>query len=71
MTSLTTARSYRPAWQTKDTLDFMASNSGTHFDPDILNAFFKTISVYPVGTMVKLTDDSIALVIKNHTWMYA
>ncbi|QHI72991.1 HD-GYP domain-containing protein [Aminipila terrae] len=63
--ALTTARSYRPAWQTKDTLDFMASNSGTHFDPDILNAFFKTISVYPVGTMVKLTDDSIALVIKN------
>ncbi|QIB70148.1 HD-GYP domain-containing protein [Aminipila butyrica] len=63
--ALTTARSYRPAWQTKDTLDFMASNSGTHFDPDILNAFFKTISVYPVGTMVRLTDDSIALVIKN------
>ncbi|QAT43363.1 HD-GYP domain-containing protein [Aminipila luticellarii] len=63
--ALTTARSYRPAWQTKDALDFMASNSGTHFDPDILNAFFKTISVYPVGTMVKLTDDSIALVIKN------
>lgn len=63
--ALTTARSYRPAWRTKDTLDFMASNSGTHFDPDILNAFFKTISVYPVGTMVKLTDDSIALVIKN------
>lgn len=63
--ALTTARSYRPAWQTKETLDFMASNSGTHFDPDILNAFFRTISVYPVGTMVKLTDDSIALVIKN------
>ncbi|MFV0517219.1 MAG: HD-GYP domain-containing protein [Aminipila sp.] len=63
--ALTTSRSYRPAWSTKDTLDFMARNSGTHFDPDILNAFFKTISVYPVGTMVKLTDDSIALVVKN------
>lgn len=63
--ALTTSRSYRPAWQTKDTLDFMASNSGTHFDPDILTAFFKTISVYPVGTLVRLSDDSIALVIKN------
>lgn len=63
--ALTTSRSYRPAWSTKDALDFMASNSETHFDPDILNAFFKTIAVYPVGTMVKLTDNSIALVIKN------
>lgn len=63
--ALTTSRSYRPAWTTKDTLDYMARQSGTHFDPDILNAFFQTISVYPIGTMVKLTDDTIALIIKN------
>ena len=63
--ALTTSRSYRPAWPTKDALDFMAKHSGTHFDPDILNAFFQTIAVYPIGTMVKLTDNSIALVIKN------
>lgn len=63
--ALTTSRSYRPAWQTKDALDFMASQSGLHFDPDILTAFFKCIAVYPVGTMVRLSDNSIALVIKN------
>lgn len=63
--ALTTARSYRPAWSTKDALEYMASCSGAHFDEDILSAFFKTIAVYPVGSMVKLTDDSIALVTKN------
>jgi HD-GYP domain-containing protein (c-di-GMP phosphodiesterase class II) len=63
--ALTTARSYRPAWTTKDALEYMASCSGTHFDEDILNAFFKTIAVHPVGSMLKLTDDSIALVTKN------
>lgn len=64
--ALTTSRSYRPAWDTKDTLDFMASKSNTHFDPYVLDAFFKTIAVYPIGTLVKLTDGSIALVV-GHT----
>lgn len=64
--ALTTSRPYRPAWDIKDTLDFMASKSGTHFDPYVLDAFFKTIAVYPIGTLVKLTDGSIALVV-GHT----
>jgi len=63
--ALTTSRSYRPAWQVKEALEYMGTCSGTHFDSDILDAFFKTVAVYPVGSMVKLNDDSIALVTKN------
>lgn len=64
--ALTTARSYRPAWQVRDALEFMRRQSNIHFDPYILNEFFKTIALYPVGSMVKLSDGSTALVIKNY-----
>lgn len=63
--ALTTSRSYRAAMTTKDTLDYMASCSGSHFDPYLIDAFFKTVSVYPVGVMVRLNDASIAVVIEN------
>lgn len=63
--ALTTSRVYRPAMSTKNALDYMASNSGSHFDPYIIDAFFKTVCVYPLGSMVKLSDASIAVVIEN------
>ncbi|MGP1569431.1 MAG: HD-GYP domain-containing protein [Eubacteriales bacterium] len=63
--ALTTSRVYRAAMTTKDTLDYMASCSGSHFDPYLIDAFFKTVSVYPVGVMVRLSDASIAVVIEN------
>ncbi len=63
--ALTTSRVYRPAMTVKDTLDYMASCSGSHFDPYLIDAFFKTVSVYPVGVMVRLSDASIAVVLEN------
>ncbi len=63
--ALTTSRVYRAAMTTKDTLDYMASCSGSHFDPYLVDAFFKTVSVYPIGVMVRLSDASIAVVIEN------
>jgi len=39
--SLTSKRCYREAWTTKQTLYEIESNSGSHFDPDVVNALFK------------------------------
>ncbi|MBI5344170.1 MAG: hypothetical protein HZB83_02350, partial [Deltaproteobacteria bacterium] len=38
--------------------------SGRHFSPDILKAFVKMLGVYPIGTMVRLSTNEIAIVTK-------
>lgn len=43
--ALTSDRPYRPAWSKEKTLDYMRSQSGSHFDPCILQEFFELISV--------------------------
>ncbi|HUF37120.1 MAG TPA: HD domain-containing phosphohydrolase [Anaerolineales bacterium] len=37
-------RPYRPAWDDTRALSYIRSQSGTHFDPDVVRAFFRTIS---------------------------
>ncbi len=64
--ALTTARSYRPAWSVEETIEYMKSLSGVHFDPEILESFIQVIAIYPIGTLVSLSDDSLALVIKHN-----
>jgi len=39
------------------------SDNGTHFDPEIIKIFLKTIGIYPIGSMVKLSDQSIGRVV--------
>ena len=33
-------RSYRPGWEREKVLDYLKEESGTHFDPDVVDAFF-------------------------------
>lgn len=41
--ALTTERVYKPAWDTQEALDFIKENSGKHFDPKCVEAFFNGI----------------------------
>jgi putative nucleotidyltransferase with HDIG domain len=41
--ALTTDRPYRKAWSAEKTLDYIWSCSGTHFDPQVVNAFSEMI----------------------------
>lgn len=36
-------RPYRQAWSEEETLDYIQQQSGTHFDPQVVNGFFKVI----------------------------
>jgi HD-GYP domain-containing protein (c-di-GMP phosphodiesterase class II) len=38
--ALTSDRPYRAAWSTEQTLEYIRKNSGTHFDPQMVNIFF-------------------------------
>ncbi len=41
--ALTSDRPYRPAWTKEKALDYIQSNAGKHFDPEVVEAFFKLL----------------------------
>lgn len=63
--AITSSRSYRPAWSPHDAIEYMMSLANTHFDITLLNAFLKAIIIYPVGTIVELSNGHTAVVIHN------
>jgi putative nucleotidyltransferase with HDIG domain len=65
--ALTSQRSYRKAWHPKEALEYIIAGSDSQFDCDLVNAFSHIISVYPTGTLVRLSDGSIAVIVRNHT----
>lgn len=43
--ALCSERPYRPAWSADDAIEYIRQQSGKHFDPEIVEAFFKLTSV--------------------------
>ncbi|MFQ5442126.1 MAG: HD-GYP domain-containing protein [Thermodesulfobacteriota bacterium] len=62
--ALTTLRVYQKPHTPVEALRIMNNFSGRNFDPDILKAFSDMIGIYPVGTMVRLSTNEIAIVTK-------
>ena len=44
--ALTSERPYRPAWTEEKAVEYIKSQSGTHFDPDIVGRFLNVIDGY-------------------------
>ena len=61
--ALTTPRVYRSrSYSAAEALGVMLDDSGTMFDPLLLNRFAFFLSLYPVGTMLQLDTGEVALV---------
>ncbi len=65
--ALTSDRSYRTAAFPSEVIEYIMGCGDTHFDHEILSHFIKIIVAYPVGTFVKLSNDRLAVVVKNYT----
>ena len=66
--ALTGNRSYRKPIKPSEAIEYVMGGCGTLFDYDIVKAFLKKISPYPVGMSVKLSNNKTAVVIKeNHS----
>ncbi len=65
--ALTSQRSYRKAWHPKEALEYIIAGSDSQFDCELVRVFSHLISVYPTGTLVKLSDGSTAVIVKNHS----
>lgn len=53
---------YRKGYSTTEAVICIKKLSGSHFDPDIVEAFLSNIAMYPVGSMVLLNTGHIAVV---------
>jgi HD-GYP domain-containing protein (c-di-GMP phosphodiesterase class II) len=63
--AVTSHRPYKRAWSGSDALARMWSWTG-HFDEDLLMRFIDSIGIYPVGGLVRLRSNRLALVIEGN-----
>lgn len=62
--AMTTLRSYNAPFTPKVAIDTLASLSGAQLDGDLVRKFVDMMGKYPVGTMVRLDTNEIAVVVK-------
>lgn len=60
--ALTSDRPYRMGMPPNDAIEYIMGSADRNFDYDMVNAFLKRIVPYPVGTMVRLSSDEIAVI---------
>jgi putative nucleotidyltransferase with HDIG domain len=62
--ALTTIRVYQRPYQPTEAMKILKGLSGKHFDPQTVSLFEKMLGLYPVGTMVRLSTNEVAIVTK-------
>ncbi len=60
--ALTTMRVYQRPYHPIEAIKILSGLSGKHFAPEVMNAFINMLGVYPLGTMVRLSSNEIAIV---------
>lgn len=62
--ALTTNRPYRKRLLPHDAMRIIISQTYSDFPVELVRAFLKALSIYPIGSLIKLNTGEIALVIK-------
>ncbi|MBO9574996.1 MAG: HD-GYP domain-containing protein [Sphingobium sp.] len=64
--SMTSDRPHRPRMEPNYAFEQMRVSDG-QFDPEVLNQFVESLGVYPIGSVVLLTSQRLALVVDQNT----
>ena len=64
--ALAQRRSYKKDFPPKKIYNIMMDGKGNSFDPELIEAFFRVLGVWPIGTIVSLSNRKIAIVRKTN-----
>ncbi len=64
--AITSNRPYKPGWEPGHSIKRMAGNQG-HFDETVLEAFIKSVGIFPTGSCVLMHSGKIGIVIDQHS----
>lgn len=62
--AVTSARPYKEIWSPAEAIEWMSDQPG-QFDPEILSVFSGMIGIFPVGALVRLQSDRLAVVLDD------
>jgi len=65
--AMVSKKSYRNSLSGYQAVKNLLADNARRFDPAVIMAFTKIMGIYPIGSIVKLNDDSVARVVKIHT----
>ncbi len=62
---MTRDNSYRKPLSPRLTLKEIYQNAGSQFDADVAKAFIRMVGIYPAGSLVKMTNGEVAIVVSS------
>lgn len=63
--ALTSNRVYHKAKEPSEVLKKLLEWSGSHLDGDLVQQYIRTLGIYPVGSLVRLSNDRLAVVVEQ------
>jgi putative nucleotidyltransferase with HDIG domain len=64
--ALTSDRVYKKAMPAGDAMKIIVSETGKHFNADLVSLFQRTIGIYPIGSYVELNNGFVARVLEQN-----
>jgi putative nucleotidyltransferase with HDIG domain len=65
--AITTLRPYQKPYNPREAMRIMEGLSGKVIDPMYFETFVKVLGIYPVGTLVRLDTNEVAVVVETYT----